>query len=307
MQTSAYFAQAEKNIHALINEKKYKEAYLKCKKYLQKFPDEGGFEKLMVKIEKLIIKENEKVIDRKIDETNKLWKKEEYRHILEILEPLLKLNRDNDKLKKKIVEAQEAYKEQVQKEAKEFENDQRKKFNKLFKKDEAELEEELFALERNNPGNDLAKRIAFEYRDKIIEKKINEKSDLIFSDKYDSITNLIIQLKRIDKKNPRILEIETAIKKRKAGTQMSEKGEYVYRGEKHLDTLMRLGKYDKASQVAREILEVDRGNKKVRSILINAEKKLFKQTQAAAVIAIKANYKKLKEAYKKDKTKFVKI
>ena len=116
MQSSAYIAQTEKNIHALINEKKFKAAYLKCKNNLQKFPHEKAFEELMGKIEKLIIKENEEVISRTIKDTKPLWKKGEYRKILEILAPLLKLNKNNDELKNKIIDAQEAYKKKAEKE-----------------------------------------------------------------------------------------------------------------------------------------------------------------------------------------------
>jgi len=307
MESSAYFGQVEKNIHALINEKKHKEAYLKCKQYIKKYPNEDRFESLMQKVEKLIVKENEEVIDRKIKETNKLLKKGEYQLAAEILEPLLKLNENHQGLKRKIIEAQKGYSKEMQRQVEEFEKAQRKKLNKLFKENEIALEEEIFIMEKNNPGNQLIKLLAHEYRDKIIEKKISEKSDLIYSDKYEAIQNFTQSLHRIEKNNQRVIEIEEGVKKNKSGTQVSEKSEYVYKGEQHLSTLMRLGKYDKAVQVAQEILEVDKENEKVRKILVRADKKLFKQTKNSSIDSIKENQKSLKEEYKKDKSKFIKI
>ncbi len=307
MESSAYFAQVEKNIHALINKNAYKEAYLKCKQYIQKYPNEDRFESLMQKVKKLKIEENEEVIARKIKKTNKLLKKGEYQYALEILEPLLKLNNNHQGLKKKIIEAQEGYSKEMQKQVQGFEKTQRKKLNNLFKENEIELEEEIFIMEKNNPRNQLVKLLAHEYRDKIIEKKISEKSDLIYSDKYDAIQNFIQSLHRIEKNNQRVIEIEEGVKKNKSGTQVSEKSEYIYKGEQHLNTLMRLGKYDKAVQVAYEILEIDKQNKKVRKILIAADKKLFKQTKNSSIDSIKKNQKILQEEYKKDGSKFVKI
>ncbi|MBD3360495.1 hypothetical protein GF366_01700, partial [Candidatus Peregrinibacteria bacterium] len=295
MNDKAYFSQVEQNINHLLSEGKYREAHNLCLKYLAKYPEEKRFEKLKEKIEKRVTEQNEKVIKQKLEEIKPLYKEEKYKEILKNLEPLLRIAPQNEKLKKEIIKAQEKYKEKTKELQKKFEEEKNEKFTKLLNEDEERLIDELFLLERDNPGNIEVQKITNKFRDKLIQKKIKRKTDLIYSDKYDAIYNFIDQLKKIDDKNKRIIELVKLVKSREHGNQLTEKSEFIYDAENHLITLMKLKKYDKAIKVAEEILDLDPSNKKAKKILKKAKKKYYKQTRKFAIDTIYKKIDKLKE------------
>ena len=302
-----FFTQIEQNIEIMISDGKLKEAYEKCKRYASQYPDETVFADLMRKIEKKVEEKNEKVIKSKIEEVEPLWDKKDYVEILNKLKPILAIGPNNSKLKDLILKAQENYREEVEELQKNFKKKSVEKLDKLLKEDEKGLREELFLMEKNNPGNKQVLAITKEYRDKLIKKKIKDKEDLIYSDKYEDIENFISQLEKIDKSNKIIVELEKKLKLKQHGSQLDEKGEYIYKSHTHLDTLMRLGKYDKAAKVAEELLAVDKGNKKLIKIKEKADAKVNKETKETAIKSVEESYPSLKKDYKKDKSRFIKI
>lgn len=307
MSTEVYYQQIQQNINLLLSEKKYKEAYNLCAKILKKFPEEKRFLKLKEKIEEEVKDENEKTISQKINEIKPFWKQEKYTEILKILRPLLKISPENSKLKNLIIKAQDVYQKKIIYLQEKFVKAQEEKFNTLINENETQFLEELFLLEKNNPGDKIVLELTNKFRNKLISKKINEKQDLIYSDKYDAIENFINQLKKIDEKNIQIIQLEKLIKSKKFGTQLEEKNEFVYNAESHLLTLMKIKKYDKAIQVADEILDIDKNNKKIYKILQKAKRKYYKQTKEEAINCIINNLDQLKSEYQKNKNLFIKI
>jgi len=307
MSDKTFFTQVEQNIEIMISEGKLKNAYEKCKRYLSEYPDENTIVDLMRKIENRVEEKNNRLIKDEIDEIEPLWAKKDYVGILNKLKPLLAVGPNNSKLIGLIQKAQGKYREEVDELKENFRAKNEEKLNKLLKNDENGLLDELFAMERNNPGNRQVLKIAKEYRDKLIKIKIDSKEDLIYSEKFEDIAHFISQLKRIDKYNKRISDLEGGLKLRKHGTQVEEKGEYIYKSYTHLDTLMRLGKYDKAAKVAEELIAVDKSNKKLLKIKEKAESKVFSESRENAIKSIEKNLPSLKKDYKADKTQFIKI
>lgn len=307
MSENAYFDQAEQNIKLLIAEKKYKEAYISCKKFLEKFPDESRFIKLKEKIEHDVDEENQTVIEKKLNDIKPLWKQEKYVEILQKLRELLKISPTNVKIQELIAQAQESYKKEINKLTEDFEKKESEKFEELMEKDEKRLIDEMFLLEKSNPGNHSVLALTKKYRGKLIDKKIHEKEYLIYSDKFDDIANLISQLKKIDDKNAQINHLEKLIKTRKLGGQVEDKNEFIFKAEQYLVTLMKLKKYDKALQVAGEILEIDKSNKNILKIFKKAEDGFYKQTRGTVADIIIQNQPQLREEYSKNKDKFIKI
>lgn len=307
MADNPYFSQIKQNIISLMSDKKYKQAYELCVNILSKFPDETLFVNLKEKIEKEVEEENNSLIDQKLEESKKLMNNKKYQEALTLLVPLLKLSPNNKKLKNIIVDAQGKYKEEIDKLQTKFEQTKRKEFLELFEKDENKLTSELFFLEASNSTNIRIMNIVKEFRDKLIEKKIKEKEEMIYSDKFDAIYNFIEQLKKIDKTNKRVLDLEEMIKMRQHENQIGQKDEFVYQGENYLSTLMKLKKYDKAIKVANEILSVDKDNKKIQEILKTAENNFFNKSKEEVIDLILGNSNNTKTEYTSDKSKFTKI
>ncbi len=305
--SSAYTDQIEQKINTMLADKKYGKAYELCNEFLKKYPYKRRFLKLKRKIENAAGAENRRYIKTQLKEMKPLWREKNYLEILKQIRPLLKYGKKYPKLGELYMKAQIAYREQIKKLEEKYKKEQTKKFDKLLKEDQKKLIQELFNLEKNNPGNQIVKEIARKYRHEVIIQRINERGDLIYSRKYTAIENFLKELKKIDKNNIELKRLETNIHKRKFGTQIEEKGEYVYRGLQHIATLMKLKKYDKALQASEELLEVDKTNREIIKFLRKARSKNFKQTRSKSAKIIDENFPKLKEEYKKDKAAFIKL
>ncbi|MBI5753835.1 hypothetical protein HZA40_01680 [Candidatus Peregrinibacteria bacterium] len=307
MANFAYFDQLEQKINFFLTEKKYKEAFNLCKEAIVLYPDEGRFVKIKNRIEQAVESENEKIIQEKLDQIKPLWKEEKYLEILKILKALLAGSPNNNKLKNLYLKGENAYRKQYEKLKEEFKNQQRKRLNETLEKNPGQLLDELFTLEKENPGNQEVKNIVLEMEDKLIANKIAGKKELLESNKYDVIENFIDELRKIDKFSRRIQDLEQAIKTRKLEGEITQTKEYVYGGEKYLDTLMKLEKFDKAIQVCEEILKVNPNNQLAKEILEKAEEKYHRQVKYQTAEAILKNYPTLKTEYKQDKNKFIKL
>ncbi len=307
MSNRAYFEQLEQNINGLIANEKYREAYNLCKEILNKFPDEKRFLTIKAKIEEAAADKNNRIIEAKLEAMDPLWDQKKYVDILRGLKDLINLAPNNEKLKKLFAKAQNYYAEQMEELKIEFKEKQNTRLTELLNTNPDQLVNELFELEMENPGNTTVREIAMEFRDRLIAKRIAEKDELIHSDKYEAIENFIGQLKKVDPKNPRIATVENIVEQQKLGTLIAQKKEFAYSGFRHLDTLMKLKKYDKAIKVANELLAVEKSNSKITNILKSAERKYFKQTKMICIENIIAESNKLKEEYQKDKSAYIRI
>lgn len=307
MSNSAYLIQAEKKIKGLIAERRYREAYRLCISTLEDNPKHKVFEKLKKRIEETVAEENEKIIRAKLKTVKSLYKEEKYAEALKILKELLRIDPNDKRLRKEYTKTQEAYLSKVEKQRKEFINRQTKRLNEILNNHPELLLEEMVSLEMNNPGSNLVKKLTDQFREKLIRKRINEKGDLLKSKKYDAIENFLNELRKIDERSPLILKLSKAIEDRKKETASSQKSEFIYGGSKHLDTLMKLKKYDKAIQVAKEILAVNKNDKMALRTMKRAKRKLYSQTRNLSIRNIYSKKAELKEEYKANKSDFIKL
>ena len=307
MPNFAYFDQFEQKINVLLTEKKYRDAFNLCKEILLKYPEEKRFIKIKEKIEEAVSEENERIIKEKLEGLNPLWKEEKYSQILRTLKELLQVDPNSLKMKKLYQEAEILYRKQFEKFQEDFNKKQNRRLTDLLDNNPLILMEELYILERENPNNESVKKLVADFRDKLIAKKIREKEELLNSTKYDVIENFIQELIKIDKGNGRIQELEKQIKKRKFSTETDQTKEFVYSGEKHLDTLMKLKKYDKAIKVANEILTIDKNNIPVKRMLEKAKEKYSGQLRDLAAASILDHFQELKTRYSQDKSRIIKI
>lgn len=305
--SDAYFQQAEQKVRRLLQEKKYKEAHVLCKNYLQEYPFEKIFLKLKDEIEEGVAENNQHFIMEKIDQLKPLIKEEKYPEVLEELKKLLQIDPNNKKAVKLYRQIQSDYQKQIQKIQEDFNRSQETRLEELLNKNPQALLQELFILENNNPGNPSVFALTAKFRDRLIAQKIKEKEDLIYSEKYDAINHFVEELNQIDKKNPRIAEIVKISQSRQHFSQLHEKEEFIYRGEKHIDTLMKLKKYDKAIKAANEILAVDKQNKRIGKLLEKARQKLFGQSREESIDAIEKSLPQLKSDFEKEPDKFTSL
>jgi len=305
--TDAYFEQIEQKATLLLSEKKYLEAYELCKQVISKYPEERVFHKLKGKIEKEVAEENIKIVDEKIRDLKPLIKEEKYGEALKELKDLLKIAPDYSNLKKTYQNLQEKYKSKIEELQSKFNKEKIKRFDELLNDNPALLIDELYQLEKENSTNMSLRNLIKTYRDKVIKGKIEKRMDLIYSNKFEAIYSFINELQNIDKDNPQIAKLIMQVKSREHNRQLSEKSEYIYGGEKQLETLMKLKKYDKVIKAAEEIIKIDPNNIGIQRMLQKAQRKYFNQTRNKTIDSIYQNLESLKEAYKKNKSLFIRL
>ncbi len=305
--SSAYLLQLEQKVNFLINERKFKEAYDLCREILSKYPRERTFEKLKAEIESAVEDQNAALIEVKIEEAEKLYDAKKYADALILLKQLAQLAPQNKKIINFEEKVKEKYKEEVRSLRIEFKKNQTERLSKILNENPNALPDELFQLETNNPRDTEVFQLTQEFRDKLIEKKIKEKEELLNSNKYDVIANYIEQLRKIDARNPRIAKILEVVLARKKDDQYNDTKEFVYKGEKYLDTMIKLKKYDKAMQASQEILTIESSNKAVKKIYNKARRLFFNQTRNIIAAQIKESWPQLQKEYQQNKSQFVSL
>lgn len=307
MANNPYLEQAKKNVIGLIKDKKFKTAYNFCKEILVRFPEAKEFVRLQEDIEKEVEKQNTVVVENAIKELEPLWSSKKYFEILKQLKSSFQLAPENRVLIKTYEKAQKLYKEQMEDQEKEFGKKEENKLEELFKKDPDKLVRELNLIDQRYPKNKKFQELTQSYRNKIIKKKIDEKSELFNSNKFEDISNFLGQLRSIDRNSSEVVRLEREMKDKFDQNKIDKKTEFLYQTGDQIVTLLKLEKYDKAMKAAQEILDVDPENKKIQKLLKKAEKAHFKQSREKSIDCITENFDALEKEYKKNKKNFVRI
>lgn len=307
MATSAFLEQIEQKIYILQNQGKLAEAYDLCKLYISQYPEEKSLHTLKAELEESIEDKNNRIIDEKLKKIAPLWQEKAYSKIIKELKELLKYAPTHKEANKQYQTALEKYKSDIEIKNNEYEKAQTEKLEKLLENNENNLINELYLLELGNPGNETTKALIKTYKNKLIQKKINERKELINSDKFNDIENFLNQLEKIDNESEIIKNEKQKIKIKRNEKQKQEKEEFVYQGITHLDTLMKLEKYDKVMKAAKEILESDPTNREVKIIHEKAKEKLFSQTRETTITKIIESQNTTKEDVKAHEDQYISI
>jgi len=306
MENDAFIQQVKQNVETLIVEGRFEEAMEKCKKYLSSFPDQKEIVKLKKTIEERLFEQNEKEIDQKNKESEKLYSAKDYLGALRLTKEALTLAPHNDKSKRLYLKYQEKYKAQMEEAEKSFIKQRREHFEQLIAEEKlTELIEETRKLEEQNLENHAVRSLVEEFKEKLIEKELKSKKDLLNSDKIEDIENLIAGLKKISENSKLLRNLENAVKQKKLGVQIENIDEFIYEGQQNLVTLMKLGKFEESIRVCEEILKVNPEDSKARSILEKAKNSFYKQSKREAIKNIKSYLPTLKQEYKTGKDNFV--
>lgn len=304
MSTSAAFKKIEEEIESLLADKKFSEALQLCNQYSVRFADNSEIIKLKRKVLEASQKHNHEFIESKIKETKIDYRNKNYEKVLKVLIPLFKIAKNDKELRSYFEKIKEEYEQQNKENLDKYIKEKESQLRRLFSnKDQFILE--AAKLEKENYKNKVVRELITKLRNDFIEKEINDNKELLKSDKYEIIKNIIKSLRRIEYENQLITNLEKEIKKRKYDFAVEEKAEYIYKGEQFLDTLIKLKKYDKALIVALEILEIDPNNKIVQKIYNKIEKNLFNQIRNETVEKIISDQKNLKEEFKKNPNVFI--
>ena len=246
----------------LLQEGKLKDAYELCTKVLETDPEYQPALKMKEKIANSVQNVNQKAIDEKLKAMNHLWETGEYARIIKELTDLYRYAPHYEPLEAALAQAQDFYRQNSGVQQKTVADEYKNQLNSLL--EEKKYHEMIELMQSRNIEaltNINLKNIHDLYRDKIIEQKIIEKQTLFSSEKNDEIVSFLYQLEQIDKHNQRVVDLLRKYRGDLLVSQVSDKQEFVLRASENAKTLYQIGKFDKAYQAAREILELDPLNK----------------------------------------------
>lgn len=304
----AFALQLKKNIELLVADGRFNEAYSECTKILDKYPGNKIFIEFKKSLAHKLLEQNKEKVEAGISEAKKMFKEGQTLSALRKIQLLFPMAPNDFTLRKLFNEFQEKYKSEQEKVEQNLIEKRTKKFKELLETDQIPLLlQEINTLESEYKGDKKIQTFIKEIKEEIIKKEIRNKKDLLNSVKFEEIYSFLNSLKNIDKTSPTILSVEKNIKRKQVGETIENIEDFVYTGEKDLDTLMKLGKYDQAVSVAAELLEVHPENTNIRKILKKAKRKSFSANRDEAVANIVKTLPALKEEYKNNKDNFVRF
>jgi len=304
----AYFHQLRRNIETLVAEGKLTEAFNQCNEVLQKHPDQEVFVDFKKTVAKKMLEKNKEKVKEGLKEVKTLRKNDRTEEALRKIKSLLELSPNNEKLKRLYLKVQKKYKRKLEETEGKFLEQKKKTFQDLVKKDQiTQLLKELDTTESEYLGDKNIMTLVQSTREAVIQAAIAKKKELLNSTKFDDIRNFIQDLKNINKKSPIIKKLEDGIKRKQMGENIWNMEEFIYTGEHNLETLMKLGKYEEALVVSKELLKTDPENKEVKKIYKKARRKAFFQNRKETIKNIKEKLPSLKAEYQKNKENFVSI
>lgn len=175
-----YFSQVEKKIYRLVADKRFQDAYSEAKQLVSKYLGDDDAVKILKMVERAVVQNNKDIVKSKLKGLKDDYKDGNYVSVIKDSRKLLKLVPDDSTLKALLEKSRRAYEKEVRRKSIELIARNRAGFDKLLKESPSLLNQRLFEFDRNNPGNPAVKKLTDEFRDKLIEKKIAEKEDLIY-------------------------------------------------------------------------------------------------------------------------------
>lgn len=288
-----FFEQLKQNIVRLIADGKPKEAYEKAKQLLAQYPEDDDVREIYEDVVKEIAEENDDKVNEALPALKEAYANGEFEKVLQETGKLLKFAPKHGDLRDLYFDAQKAYQKKLEQSLDLMKDRYRKRFDELLEKSPHLLNEELFALDMANPTNEEVLHLTAEYRDHLIEKMIREKEELIYSDKTEALEHFLKSLQQIDPKSKRVEDLRRMIRMAEGEAAAEDRLEFMYRGEQHLKTLLRLKKYDKALKVAEEILVANPKSGYAKRGAAEARRKLYAQSREAAVKLLLENLPQL--------------
>ncbi len=281
---------------ALLAEGKLKDAYTLCMKVLENDPENDRGLALRKKTQEMIENFNIHTIDDRIEALKPLWEQGTYDELVKQLTELYRYAPHYEKIEKALADAQAMYRGAY--------NSQKSKRTGAY---ETELEQlftekkyiELIEKMQRNAGEAARdadiRKLHTRFRARIIQSKIQEKKSLFESEKYEDIVNFLHQLLEIDKDSELLADLLRTYRQKLLDAQIDEKREFILRATENAKMLYQIGKYEKAMQVAEEVLHIDPKDRIAKSIYEKSKTAFEKLVRDETEDQIKQSVEALKQ------------
>jgi len=292
-------------VKSLLANKKFKEAFEEYEHLFKLYPFERSLSSLKKEIFIFLEKENKEKISQAIKEVILLNEKKEYTKSLQILKNFYKIAPNHKKLNNLIKKTQLLFNDELKRKKEIFEKSVSKEFIATENLSSEEFLRLIINFKKKYGTNKVANSYIEKVKSEYIYKRIEKYQELLQTNKFELIEQLLNSLKKISDSNVKIIEIENEIKKRKYDLQVLNLKESIYEAEKNIETLLKLKKFKKAYIASKELLRMDNKNKNAQDLYLKSKLKLQKLSNNETIQLIINDLPELKENFKNNPQKFL--
>lgn len=295
-------------IKSLMTQKRWKDAHRACLEVLQWDPENIKVIRWKNKIEEAVNKINKDALRKDIENLKELWKEKKYNELMLNIKKLEPYVNSYPPLKDFIIKAKKEYRDILI--AGEEEDYQRGlKILKDFKEkgDYASAYKVAEQLRKLDIRKDEVKKLVRELSEEWVDYELNQNKKLLKSKNYEEIILFYQRLLKINDKSDKVRKLLEQAKKEYDLYKIDQKRDFFYKELEKLRTLYQLNKFDEALDIARALLDIDPRNKIVRELYLKAEKKAKGKVERQLSKQMKESIGSMKDEYKEDKTKYIKL
>ncbi len=306
--SSISFEEAIRQIQELIENEKLSEAHRACLELLRFDQDNIQVIRLKNKIEDLMGRNNRRVIKEELEKMAPLWNEKKYTEILEKLKTLALYIADYPELKKVILKAENAYKiQQNEQKLIQYEQDFQRVKSLLEEKKFPDAMREAEKLRLMNLYDGKIRKLIQDLRQKWIQDEMAKNQFLLNGEKFEDILLYLRHLQSIDPDSKVLERVIDKTKRRYQQYKNEEKREYIYAGLEKTRTLLQMGKYEKSTLAAEEILQIDPGNSEAEKLFQRSRRKTIDLIENEVIMQMKSAQKKLETEQSKNSSNVKKI
>lgn len=303
-----YIKQGLGVVRILIKQGDLQNAFNACQELLNVNPYHRRLQRYLRKIQKLIIKSNEKKINDDIAVTMHLWKENRFEELLEIYAKLYKYAPQYRKLAKLIEKANAKLSSQQKNMRADFLKKALAAIAGLIKEkrfgDTIQACNELLSID---PLNSAAQEYLKETKTKLVEQKLRENERLIDSTEFDRALEFYNALLSIDPENQKVKRLALHTKEHLAEREMIAARIHLNESIKRMKQLFREGEYEKAVEACEEIERLDPKNFSARIFKKKARRVIQAEIETEMVAKLKKAWLELTPLFQKNPAQFVKI
>jgi tetratricopeptide (TPR) repeat protein len=240
---------------------KFQDAYKICTKIFEIDPENKNAIELRNKIEDAVQNYNIHLIQKELEKLEPWWKEGRYQELVVELQKLYRAAPNYTKLEKLLADAEEKYREQVRERSQNTLQDYKKSLVQLLQeKKYNEVIEKIFATEQFRGKDPSIRTIHTEIKDQLVDIKLEEKKELLASNNYEDILNLLYRLRNIHPSSEKIQKLLRTYREKFLQQQLDHKQDFIFRSQENIKNLMLLKKFEFAIQACEDLLSIDPRN-----------------------------------------------
>lgn len=304
---NAYIEDGLKIVNKLASRGDLQSAFRACMELLKINPYHRKTEKLLKKIEQLIIEENEKKVSADIDATMPLWSQKRYDELLKIYTKLYSYAPNHKRLKKMLQKLSEKMSSAQKNERKTFITAAIAGIERLIKEkkigDAIQACNELLDVD---PLNKMAAELLLKTKDELIDQKLRENARISESADFQRALEFYESLLNINPNNEHVKRLKLQVQSHLAEQRLLSTRIHFNESLQRMKDMFKNSEYEKVLVACEEIQREDPDNITAKIFKRKARKIIQKEFNLQTIKHLKEALVQTKKEYAQNPQAFVK-